>query len=630
MYVQRTRLINYGPIDHLDITFPFEDGKPKPVLLVGTNGSGKSIVLSHVVNGLIAAKGIVYPSTPEVETGKVFKVRSPLYIRTGSEVSFARVDYEDDLFIEELTSVRQKESDSEIPGGLEEQDARAAWQRMPRGQYSALNGTFRADNREKVEGIFAKNCVLYFPSNRFEEPAWLNEENLNTKAEYMDLKHIQGHTHRKIISHSPLRDNQTWLFEVVYDSSVFERRIETHRAVLENTTQATPLPVYLGSHGSATDIYQIALHIVQSVMDRSRDLRFGIGNRLNRSVSVMEGDRALVPNIFQMSSGELALLNLFLSILRDFDLCGGNATRPEDTRGIVVVDEIDLHLHAMHQYEILPRLIRMFPRVQFIVTTHSALFVLGMREALGEDGFSLYSLPQGLRIDPEEFGEFARAYQAFASTSRFMEEVRTAVKDAQRPIVFVEGKTDVQYIQRAAALLGRTALVDQVEMRDASGAPGLKKIWTGIGNLPDELVPQRVVVLHDCEYKGDDLDQGTVFRRRVPRVEDNPLGKGIENLFGRETLLRACEYRSEFIDIEFERKGRQRGETKTIPEKWSVNEDEKTSLCEWICENGTRVDFRHFTGLFALLEGVLDLVPTVADGINSQGEQGRPARNGSK
>ena len=611
MYVQRTRIINYGPIDHLDITFPFDDGRPKPVLLVGRNGSGKSILLSHVVNGLIAAKGVAYPGTPEVETGKVFKIRSPLYIRTGSEVCFARVDYEDDLFIEELTSLRPKEKSSEIPGGLAEQDARVAWERMRKGQHSNLNLTFRDDNREKVEGIFAKNCVLYFPSNRFEEPAWLNEENLNTKAEYMDLKHIQGHTHRKVISHSPLHDNQTWLFEVVYDSSVFERHVETHRAVLENTSRPASLSVYLGSHGSATNIYQIALGIVQSVMKRGKGLRFGIGDRHSRRVSVMENDTTLVPSIFQMSSGELALLNLFLSILRDFDLCGGAATRSEDIRGIVVVDEIDLHLHAVHQYAILPKLIALFPKVQFIVTTHSALFVLGMREALGEDGFSLYSLPQGSRIDPEEFGEFASAYRAYASTSRFIEEIRTAVKDAQKPIVFVEGKTDVRFIERAAALLGRTALLDQVEMRDADGAAGLKKIWTGIGKLPDDLVPQTVVVLHDCEYKGDDSDQETVFRRKIPRVDDNPLEKGIENLFSKETLLKACEHRSEFIDIEFERKGRERGETKTIPEKWSVNEDEKTALCEWICENGTKEDFEYFTGLFDLLQEVLEPVAGV-------------------
>ena len=85
-----------------------------------------------------------------------------------------------------------------------------------------------------------------------------------------------------------------------------------------------------------------------------------------------------------MSSGETSLLNLFLSILRDLDLCGSPFTKAEDIRGIVVVDEIDLHLHAVHQYKILPKLIRMFPKIQFVITTHSSLFVLGMKEFLGK------------------------------------------------------------------------------------------------------------------------------------------------------------------------------------------------------------------------------------------------------
>ena len=69
-----------------------------------------------------------------------------------------------------------------------------------------------------------------------------------------------------------------------------------------------------------------------------------------------------VPNIFQLSSGETSLLNIFLSIVRDFDLSGTQFSRAEDVRGIVVVDEVDLHLHAVHQYEILPSLIKMFPK----------------------------------------------------------------------------------------------------------------------------------------------------------------------------------------------------------------------------------------------------------------------------
>ena len=48
MYTKRVQILNYGPIDHLDIPFPFEDETPKPLVLVGENGSGKTIFLSHV------------------------------------------------------------------------------------------------------------------------------------------------------------------------------------------------------------------------------------------------------------------------------------------------------------------------------------------------------------------------------------------------------------------------------------------------------------------------------------------------------------------------------------------------------------------------------------------------------
>ena len=191
------------------------------------------------------------------------------------------------------------------------------------------------------------------------------------------------------------------------------------------------------------------------------------------------GSRAsrLVPNVFQLSSGETSLLNLFLSILRDSDLCGTLFSSTEEIRGIVVVDEIDLHLHAVHQYEILPELIKMFPNVQFVVTTHSPLFVLGMQRVLGEDGFALYRLPHGRQIDPEEFSEFGDAYRAFTDTVRFTNDIRTAMESAQKPIVFVEGETDQRYIQHAAQLLGQVELLESVELRDGMGGVDPVK-WT--------------------------------------------------------------------------------------------------------------------------------------------------------
>jgi predicted ATP-binding protein involved in virulence len=48
-------------------------------------------------------------------------------------------------------------------------------------------------------------------------------------------------------------------------------------------------------------------------------------------------------------------------------------TDPAKITGIVLIDEIDLHLHARLQRELVPKLRKALPNVQFIVTTHSPL-----------------------------------------------------------------------------------------------------------------------------------------------------------------------------------------------------------------------------------------------------------------
>ena len=74
MYAKRIQIKNYGPIEDVDITFPFDGENPKPVLLVGENGAGKSIFLSHIVSCLMSAQSAMYPENSEVEEGKVYKL----------------------------------------------------------------------------------------------------------------------------------------------------------------------------------------------------------------------------------------------------------------------------------------------------------------------------------------------------------------------------------------------------------------------------------------------------------------------------------------------------------------------------------------------------------------------------
>ena len=621
MYTKRVQIVNYGPIDHLDIAFPFEGDTPKPVVLVGENGSGKSILLSHIVNGLISAKDTIYPDTTEVEVNKVYKIRSGSYIKSGSEFYFARVDFESNLFMGEIRSKHPKQEYSGGLEGLSGSDAEAAWQEMKSvANDHQVSNIFQS--KDEIEDIFSKNCALYFPPNRFEEPAWLNEENLKNQAEYMDRTRLKGHTNRKLINYSQLHDNQNWLFEVIYDSAVFETQTANLPIHTKDSDQPHSLPILLGPSGNATRTYEIALQVVRSVMKENQNVRFGIGRRLNRVVSIQGEMGTIVPNIFQLSSGETSLISLFLSILRDFDLCGASFTKAKEIRGIVVVDEIDLHLHATHQHTILPGLMRIFPNVQFVVTTHSPLFILGMKKIFGEDGFALHCLPSGQQISPEEFSEFESAYQTFTATGKFSEDIQKEIEAAQKPVVFVDGTTDVKYLERASELLGQEALLGEVHLRDAGGGGNLGNIWKKTTPILADVLPQKVVLLHDCDDEAASQDKGNLIRRTIPMQSDHPIRKGIENLFGKAVLQRALEQKPAFIDIDRERTKMERGKEIAVPERWSINKDEKTNLCHWLCENGAEDDFQHFEVIFQLLQDILNVAPRVpANHLSEDGKE---------
>ena len=624
MYTKRIRLLNYGPIEKLDIEFPFSGETPQPVVLVGENGSGKSILLSHIVNGLLEAKGTAFKETPEVELGKVYKLRSSSYIKTGSEYYFGRVDFEGLYFNSEMRTRRNKQDYAEIPAEILGSSAQAIWEKMSPEENDEYDSNYTPDpNKEgRIKDVFSKNCILYFPFNRFEEPAWLNEENLKAQARYMDINRVIGHTNRKVIASSPLRDNQNWLFGVIYDRAAFELQTRPLNLPVNDGKATIPIPLFSGYSGHATRAYEAALQIVQS-LTRRRDARFGVGGRNERVVSVESATGQLVPNIFQLSSGETALLNLFLSILRDFEWSGARFSTTEEIRGIVVVDEIDLHLHAIHQHEVVPSLIKMFPKVQFIVTTHSPLFVLGMQKAFGEDGFALYRLPQGQQISPEEFSEFGDAYKAFAETQTFSVDVQAAIGKSQKPIVFVEGITDKRYIEKAAEFFGKEPVLACLELRDGGGCGKLTKIWKDSVLPLTNTLKNQVLLLFDCDTEKAPMEKGKLLQRSIPKQGQNPIGKGIENLFTKSTLERALQHKPAFIDIDPGRTKMVRGEPLIVPEKWTINENEKTNLCDWLCENATEEVFKGFSVVLDLLEESLELDTEVSSEAGGH-EQLRP------
>jgi hypothetical protein len=92
---------------------------------------------------------------------------------------------------------------------------------------------------------------------------------------------------------------------------------------------------------------------------------------------------------------------------------------------------------------------KLFPKVQFIVTAHSPLFVMGMEQVFGEDGFRVIDMPSGTSIETETFSEFRHALAAFTRTRAFDRRLLEHIQSATKPVVLVEGKFDVIHLQVA-------------------------------------------------------------------------------------------------------------------------------------------------------------------------------------
>ncbi|MEH2366804.1 MAG: AAA family ATPase [Nostoc sp.] len=75
--------------------------------------------------------------------------------------------------------------------------------------------------------------------------------------------------------------------------------------------------------------------------------------------------------INQLSDGEKCLLAMVGDLARRLAIANPSLSDPLQGSGVVLIDEIELHLHPKWQREIIPALTRTFPNCQFIVTTHS-------------------------------------------------------------------------------------------------------------------------------------------------------------------------------------------------------------------------------------------------------------------
>jgi len=102
--------------------------------------------------------------------------------------------------------------------------------------------------------------------------------------------------------------------------------------------------------------------------------------RVRRSPLRMEVKKAKQHfDVNQLSDGEKCLLALAGDLAHMLAIANPDLSDPLEGQAIVLIDEIELHLHPEWQHRVIPKLLETFPNCQFILTTHSPLVLSHVR-----------------------------------------------------------------------------------------------------------------------------------------------------------------------------------------------------------------------------------------------------------
>lgn len=456
MFLKEVRIENYGAINNLLLVPEQTNGHYKPLVIVGKNGSGKTLLLTQLVDSLIEMKRKKYDEISEVRENNFYKLGSKKYIRAVEFYSFVHITYENDgskvfytdFMTNNLNLARQTYNDAHF-NNVNFSDPKLI-----------DDGFYKNVKEESIKNVFEENIFIYFPVHRYYTPSWYNEGNGEIGLSYNKHGKIIGKSHKSIIKENVIKEIEQWILELILDKYLYEEKRSTV-PILDGTNirQGTEIISTNGKNTKLHNLLNELFKIIYQVKFKDIDYaRLGISSKGDRRVSVIlkpkhQEEIEIAPTFSHLSSGEAMLVALFGSLLKEFDEISSTTINDlSDVKGIVIIDEIDLNLHIEFAKEIVPQLISKFPNVQFVFTTHSPFLLLGMEEHFGED-WQLVNLPDGNCISVNDFSEIKEAYNIFTKGYSDLENsyylIKEKVDNLTKTFVITEGKTDWKHLDNA-------------------------------------------------------------------------------------------------------------------------------------------------------------------------------------
>lgn len=429
-----------------------ENKEPRIVILVGQNGSGKTTFLSSIVDAIYELANKSFDNIlPKHGIGhNYFKISGSTNMKITSLYGYSFLQFGDNIGNYEYIDKN---------GILTFQECK----NKTRDILTLSNDWKNDKNHKEVTNTEENsnflndmnlNTYCYFPSDRFEHPYWLNNKIIDENEQFKENQKFSNQFNKEILIRRSLLEVKNWILDVFLDSRPdIIKTIKENGEPSYNTKQLIHHIELL-----KTSVENINM-LISSILGLNVELEVNFRGRGSSRLKLVDKitRQDVLPSLNNLSAGQSTLLSIFANIIKSSDVSDLNKSiNLSQINGIVVIDEIDLHLHIELQKEILPKLINLFPKVQFIITSHSPFFLSGMANSnlFKQDDYLVVNMPSGKMLNAyDEFEEFNRAYEIFEDlTNDYKKErdlLKTELEKSTKSIIITEGKTDWKHLKKA-------------------------------------------------------------------------------------------------------------------------------------------------------------------------------------
>ncbi|TGP46610.1 hypothetical protein EN873_38835 [bacterium M00.F.Ca.ET.230.01.1.1] len=419
MKIKQLQLRNYGRFEDLTINFaPTDERASNVTVIVGNNGAGKSQILQALAVSLsrfivALGKNLVKNNGLEIDRKSIlngkndseialkvgnYAIETSWKVYTDKDNSIGAFSYDRSFFDTFIENYKNK-SNISLPLIVFYPVERAIL-----GNNEAL--VLEVDNNplsgyhNALEGISIQfsNFLQWF---RQQED--IENEMLRLTAIHIDkqlYKHYEATQEiDKIFKEYDnlmlnLGENTENITEIQTRLENLKKQREKYEVIIKDSEKIKNMSEY-------GQLHLLSLLSTKKAIEYFTDFKNIHIERQGTPTMIVEKDGEEL-DVNQLSQGEKSLLALVGDIARRLAILNPSLDDPLQGEGVVMIDEVDLHLHPKWQHDLIDKLVRTFPKVQFILTTHSPHIVSDRQDIL------VYSLDNGqLQTIGNVYGEDA-------------------------------------------------------------------------------------------------------------------------------------------------------------------------------------------------------------------------------